>query len=81
MLGLTKQGRCWTEFYKYIKRRNGNRESITAVKKKNGILITDSRVKAKSLSCYYGSSSVANVFIHKFNQQNRVNPSPLLLKL
>ena len=29
---LQNEGRCWTEFYKYVKRRKGSRESIPAIK-------------------------------------------------
>jgi hypothetical protein len=29
---LKNEGKCWTEFYKYVKRRKGNRENIPAIK-------------------------------------------------
>ena len=39
--GLKKnEGRCWTEFYKYVKWRKGNRENIPAIKDHNVRLIT-----------------------------------------
>jgi hypothetical protein len=25
---LSKEGKCWSEFYKYVKRRKGNREKF-----------------------------------------------------
>jgi hypothetical protein len=28
---LPNDGRCWTEFCKYVKRRKGNRENIPAI--------------------------------------------------
>ena len=29
---LSREGKCWSEFYKYIKRHKGNRENIPAIK-------------------------------------------------
>ena len=52
---LRNEGRCWTEFYKYIKRCKGNRENIPAIKDHNGKLITDPPDKAKSINSYYAS--------------------------
>jgi hypothetical protein len=52
---LQKEGRCWTEFYKYVKGRKGNTENIPAIKKQNGKLVTDPLEKAKSLNSYYAS--------------------------
>ena len=46
-LVLQNEGRCWTEFYKYVKQRKGN---IPAIKDHNGRLITDPIKKAKSLN-------------------------------
>ena len=47
---LQNEGRCWTEFYMYVKRRKGNRENIPAIKDHNGTLITDPIEKANSLN-------------------------------
>jgi hypothetical protein len=52
---LENEGRCWTEFYKYVKCRKGNREIIPAIKDHNGKLITDQLEKAISLNSYYAS--------------------------
>ena len=52
---LQNEGRCWTELYKYGKRRKGNRENIPAIKDHNGTLITDPLEKANSLKYYYAS--------------------------
>jgi len=38
---LNNEGKCWAGFYKYLKRRKGNRENIPAVKVCNSILVTD----------------------------------------
>ena len=32
---LQNEGRCWTWFYTYVKRRTGNRENIPAIKDHN----------------------------------------------
>lgn len=74
---LQNKGRCWTEFYTYVKWHKGNRENISVIKDDNGKLITDSKEKSNSLNSYYVSISDANVIIHKFNQRNQVSPSPL----
>jgi hypothetical protein len=52
---LQNEGKYWTEFYKYVKIRNGNRENISAIKDCNGRLVTDSVEKASSLNSYYAS--------------------------
>jgi len=52
---LQNEGRCWTEFCKYVKRRKGNRESIAAIKDYNGKLVTDPLEEVKSRDSYYAS--------------------------
>ena len=52
---LQNEGRCWTEFYKYVKRRKGNREDIPGIKDHKGKLITDPIEKANTLNSYYAS--------------------------
>jgi len=52
---LQNEGRFWTEFYKYVKRRKRNRENIPAIKDNNGTLITDPSENANSLNTYYAS--------------------------
>jgi hypothetical protein len=49
---LSNKDNCWSEFYKYVKRRKGNRENITAIKDSNGTFITDSTEKANILNSY-----------------------------
>jgi hypothetical protein len=51
------------DFYKYVKRRKGNRENIPTIKDCNGRIITDSIEKANSLNFYYSSvfSSEGNI--------------------
>jgi hypothetical protein len=52
---LKNESKCWTEFYKYVKSRKGNRENIPEIKDGNGRLITDSTEKANSFNFYYSS--------------------------
>ena len=52
---LQNEGRCWSESYKYVRRRKGNRENIPAIKDHNGTFITDPLEKASSLNFYYAS--------------------------
>jgi len=33
------EGNCWSVFYKYVKRRKGNREIIPAIKNHSGTII------------------------------------------
>jgi hypothetical protein len=62
---LSKEGKCWSEFYKYVKRRKGNKENIPAIKDCNGRIITDSTEKANSLKFYHST-----VFSSKDNIPN-----------
>jgi hypothetical protein len=52
---LSKEGKCWYGFYKYVKRRKRNRENIPAIKDCNGRTITDPTEKANSLNFYYST--------------------------
>ena len=47
---LSKDGKCWSDFYKYVKRRKGNRENIPAIKDCNGRIITDAIEKANTFN-------------------------------
>ena len=49
---LSNKDNCWSEFYKYVKRRKGNRENIPAIKDRNRTIITDSTEKANILNSY-----------------------------
>jgi hypothetical protein len=52
---LRNEGNCWSEFYTYVKRQKGNRETIPAMKDHNGTIITDSTEKSNILNSYYAS--------------------------
>jgi hypothetical protein len=45
----------WTEFYKYCKRRTGNRENIPKIKDRNDKLVTEPLEKANTINSYYAS--------------------------
>jgi len=52
---LSKEGTCWSDFYKYVKRRKGNKENIPAIKDCNGRIIIDSIEKANTFNFYYST--------------------------
>ena len=52
---LLNECNCWSEFYKYVKRRKGNREIIPAIKDHNGTIISDCTEKANILNSYCAS--------------------------
>ena len=52
---LNKEGKCWSNFYKYVKRREGNRDNIPAIKDGDGRNFTDPTEKAKLINVYYSS--------------------------
>ena len=52
---LQNEGKSWSEFYRFVNRRKGNRENIPAIKDCNGGLITNPLDKANNLNYYYAS--------------------------
>jgi hypothetical protein len=66
-----------SDFYKYVKRRKGNRENIPAIKDWNGRIITDSIEKATTLNFYYSSvfSSEGNIP----NIQGKISSEPFTI--
>jgi hypothetical protein len=62
---LSKEGKCWPELYRYVKRQKGYKKNIPASKDCNGWLITDPLQKANSLNYYYSS-----VLSNEGNTQN-----------
>jgi len=72
---LSKEGKCWSDFNKYVKRRKGNKENIPAIKSCNGRIITD--VTETPIIRQY-SAVRAIFFIHRMKKQ--VIHSPLILK-
>jgi len=60
---LSKEGKCWSDFYKYVKRRKGNKINIPAIKDCNGRIITDAIGKTNMFNSYYSTvfSSEGNI--------------------
>jgi len=60
---LRKEGKCWSDFYKYVKTRKGNNENIPAIKDCNGRIITDAIEKVNTFNSYYSTvfSSEGNI--------------------
>ena len=52
---LRNEGNCWPQFYKYVKRRQGNKEIIPAIKDHDGTIITASTERANIINSYYAS--------------------------
>ena len=52
---LSREGKWWSEFYKYFKRRKENREKIPPIKDPYGRIITDPIDKANSFNSYYST--------------------------
>ena len=50
---LSKEGKCWYDFYKYVQRRKGSRENIPATKDCNGWIITGAIEKPNMFNSYY----------------------------
>jgi len=71
------KGKCWPEFYKYVKRRIGNRESIPVIKDCNGRIIIDSIEKTNSLNLFYSSvfTSKGNIS----NIQGNISSEPFII--
>jgi len=50
---LSREGKFWSEFYKYVQRREENRENIATIKDSYGRIVTGSIDKGNSFnSCY-----------------------------
>jgi hypothetical protein len=77
---LSKEGKCWSDFYKYIKRRKGNRENIPAIKDGNGWIITDPTEKANSLNFYYSTLFSCEDSIQQLQGENNTNPFTIDIK-
>jgi hypothetical protein len=67
---LSKEGKCWSDFYKYVKRRKGNRENIPAIKDDNGRIITDLKEKANLLNFYYSTVFSSEDIIPQIRGEN-----------
>jgi hypothetical protein len=77
---LSKEGKYWSEFYKYVRRRKGNRETISAIKDCNGRIITDPVEKAKSFNLYYSTVFSSEGNIPHIQAENTCDPFTIDIK-
>jgi len=52
---LSKEDKCWSDFYKYVKSRKGNKEIIATINDCNGRIITDAKENANTFNSYYST--------------------------
>ena len=78
---LSKEGRYWFEFYKYVKRHKGNSENIPTITGCNGRIITDSIEKASSLNFYYSSVFSSEGNIPHIQSENSGEPFTIDIKI
>ena len=64
---LQNEGKPWSEFYRFVNRRKGNRQNIPSIKDCNGGPITDPADKANNLNNYYASVFSCEQFIPDIN--------------
>jgi hypothetical protein len=50
---LRNESNSWSEFCKYVKRREGNKEIIPGIKDHNGMIVMVTTEKANILNSYY----------------------------
>jgi len=77
---LSKEGKCWSDFYKYVKRRKGNKEKITAIKDCNGRIITDAIEKSVHLTPIIRQYSAARAIFFIYRGETQAIHSPSILK-
>jgi hypothetical protein len=78
---LSKEGKCWTDFYLYVKRRKGTRKNIPAIKDCNGRITTDLIEKANSLNFYYSSVFSCESNIPHIQGTNSSEPFTIDIKI
>ena len=71
---LQNEGKSWSEFYRFVNRRKGNRENIPAIKDCNGRLNTDPVDKANNLNNYYASVFICERVIPDINLTHSDKP-------
>jgi len=76
-----KEGKCWSYFYKYVKRRKGNKENIPAIKDCNGRNITDAIEKANTFNCYYSTVFSSEGNILHIQSENTGDPFSIDIKI
>ena len=77
---LSEEGKCWSEFYKYVRRGKGNRENIPAIKDCNRRIITDPGGKANSLNCCFTTIFSSEDSIPLIQEGDTTNPFNIDIK-
>ena len=71
---------CWSDLYKYVKRRKGSRESIPAIMGRKGRVITDPTGKANELNYYYSTIFSSEDSVQHIQGINSANPFTIDIK-
>jgi hypothetical protein len=71
---LRNEGKCWTDFYKYVKRRKGSRKNVPSIRGRNGRIITDATEKANEFNNYYATVFSVQDIIPQLQDGNTVEP-------
>ncbi len=72
---LDGKGNNWT-FYKYVRRRKGNKEDVPVIRENGSTLITDNRAKVDAFNKYFSSvfkNSTDHPFIQVCSVANQFN--------
>ena len=77
---LSKEGKCWSDFYKYVKRRKENWENTPAIEDCNGRIITDAIEKANTFNCYYSTVFSNEGNILHIQRENTGDPFTIDIK-
>jgi len=77
---LNKEGKCWSDFYKYIARRKGNWDNIPAIKGGDGRIVTDPTEKANLINLYYSSVFSSEENIPHIQGENTSDPFTIDIK-
>jgi hypothetical protein len=78
---LQNEGKSWAEFYRYVKRRKGNRENIPMIRDYNGRHITDPVEKANNLNNYYSSVFSYERDIPEIKTSHRYEPFTIKINI
>ena len=78
---LSHEGKCWSEFYKYVLRHKGNSENIPTIKDPYGWIITDSIDKANSFNSYYSTDFSSEGNIPHMQGENTGEPLTIDIKI
>jgi len=78
---LSKECKCWSEFYKFSKRRKGNRENIPTIQDCIGRIIIDSIEESNSFNLYYSTVFSSEGNIPHIQGENTDKPFTIDIKI